>query len=203
MKISPNFKSPLTSEEKTVLLNDAVYYELLFAFGVSTHDHADYCAWEHVNFSRMGHARALLYFFESPLDAKQRADDVVSEDFGFPPAAVPIHKDDRERLNKDLFHLSSRRLRHTRDSKPWTNSLLQNIHDRAVTFIDYLLLPAPKRDFEVARPAWEGLSSKLKSGREIQISRHFSRDGQDSGWMLKLDRVLVSGKSELSVVYLR
>jgi hypothetical protein len=191
----------LTSKEKTLLLNDAVYYELLFTFGVSTTDHADYCAWEHLNFSRMGHARALLYFFESPLGAKKWPDDLVSEDFGFPSAAVPIHKDERERLNKDLFHLSSRRLRHTRASKPWTNAILQHIHDRAVAFIDFLLSPAPARDFEVAHPAWEGLSSALKSGREIQISRHFSRDGQDSGWILQIGRVLASGKTELSVVH--
>jgi hypothetical protein len=100
-----------------------------------------------------------------------------------------------------LFHLSSRRLRHTLASKPWTNAVLQHIHDRAVKFIDYLLSTVPARDFEVARTAWEGLSSALKSGRELQISRHFSRDGQDSGWVLQLGRVLASGKTELSVVH--
>jgi hypothetical protein len=54
----------------------------------------------------MGHARALLYFFERPSGKKKWSDDVVSEDFGFSAATIPIAKDDRERLNKDLFHLS-------------------------------------------------------------------------------------------------
>jgi hypothetical protein len=96
----------LTSEEKSFLLNEAVYYEVLFALGVSAHDASDYCVWEHLNFSRMGHARALLYFFERPSGKKKWSDDVVSEDFGFSAATIPIAKDDRERLNKDLFHLS-------------------------------------------------------------------------------------------------
>jgi len=64
---------------------------------------ADYCAWEHVNFSRMGHARALIYFFECGLSSKKWEDDIVSEDFGFPASQTGISQEDRDRLNKDLF----------------------------------------------------------------------------------------------------
>lgn len=193
----------LTSKEKTALLNDAVYYEMLFTFGVSSHDPVDYCAWEHLNFSRMGHARALLYFFESPLASKKWDDDVVSEDFGFPASVISLGQDERNRLNKDLFHLSSRRLRHTRASKPWTNTLLQQIHDRTVLFIDHLLTPGSSHDFEVGRPAWEALANALKSGREVHIRRHFSSDGSDSGWMIGLGRIIASGRSELTAVHAR
>jgi hypothetical protein len=126
--------STLTSKEKSFLLNDAVYYEILFSCGVSAHDPTDYCSWEHLNFSRMGHARALLYFFECPSADKKWDDDVVSEDFGFPAAGIAIAKDERDRLNKDLFHLSSRRVRHTQSSKAWTNAVLNHIHERAVIF---------------------------------------------------------------------
>src|ERR1035438_10137579 len=47
-------------------------------------------------------------------------------------------KSERDRLNKDLFHLSSQRLRHTSASKPWTSSLLQQVHDRSIQFIEHL-----------------------------------------------------------------
>ncbi len=193
----------LTPKEKTLLLNDAIYYEMLFTFGVSSHDPADYCAWEHLNFSRMGHARALLYFFESTSTAKKWKDDVVSEDFGFPAETISISKDERDRLNKDLFHLSSQRLRHTRDSKPWTDTLLQQIHERSVCFVDFILALGEEHDFEVARSAWEVLASAMKSGREILIRRHLSINGNDSGWILGLGRNLESGKSELTLIHAR
>jgi hypothetical protein len=76
-----------SQEQKRLILHDAVYYEILFAFGISGHDEADYCSWEHTNFARMGHARALYWFFETSVtDRKQ--DDVVSEDFKFGPITI-------------------------------------------------------------------------------------------------------------------
>src|SRR2546427_591021 len=111
---SPKAKktATLTADQKTFLLDDAVFYELLFALGVSKHDPTDYCVWEHLNFSRMGHARALIYFFECAAGSKKWSDDLVAEDFGFPSSQIGVSDVDRDRLNKDLFHLSSSRLRH-------------------------------------------------------------------------------------------
>ena len=43
-------------EQRNGLLHDSVWYEMVYAFGVSPHEETDYCAWEHVNFSRVGHA---------------------------------------------------------------------------------------------------------------------------------------------------
>jgi hypothetical protein len=191
----------LTREEKTFLLNDAVFYEVLFALGVSTHDATDYCVWEHLNFSRMGHARALLYFFESPADKKKFPDDIVGEDFNFSAATIHITKDDRERLNKDLFHLSARRLRHTTASKPWPHTILQHIHERSISFIDYLLNEKMLRDFDVDIQKWQVLAQLLKEDKELCISRHFRRDGSDTGWKLQPGRVLLSGKSELTALH--
>jgi hypothetical protein len=55
-----------TDEQRVALLDDSVFYEIIFAFGISSHDPTDDCAWEHINFSRMGHARTLYDFFETP-----------------------------------------------------------------------------------------------------------------------------------------
>lgn len=188
----------LISEQKTFLLDDAVFYEVLFALGVSAHDSTDYCAWEHLNFSRLGHARALLYFFESPSGKKKWPDDLVSEDFAFPAADIAISQEDRERFNKDLFHLSARRVRHTAASKPWPHVILQRIHERSIIFVNHLLRIDPKRDFTVNIAKWESLSRFLKDGRELNIARHFLQDGSDSGWLLRSGRVLSSGMSELT-----
>ena len=69
----------MSSEDKSALLNDAVFYEIIFALGVSDHDPSDYCVWEHLNFSRMGHARALIYFFECPEGSRRWPDDAASK----------------------------------------------------------------------------------------------------------------------------
>ena len=41
----------MSPEDKSALLNDAVFYEIIFALGVSDHDPSDYCVWEHLNFA--------------------------------------------------------------------------------------------------------------------------------------------------------
>jgi hypothetical protein len=195
----------LTAERKTTLLNDAVFYEVLFALGVSHHDSTDYCVWEHLNFSRMGHARALLYFFECtgnsekwPANPKKRPDDLVAEDFGFPPSLlVCIPPEDRDRLNKDLFHLSCARLRHDAWSKPWTNIILNGVHAKTVEFVRFLLRPEP-RDYQVNEPNWRELLDVLESRRELLISRSFEADGSDTGWLIGKGHVLDTGLSELT-----
>lgn len=191
----------LNQEQKTFLLNDAVFYEVLFALGVSAHDPTDYCVWEHLNFSRFGHARALLYFYETPPDKKKWPDDIVSEDFGFKSAAIALNSEDRERFNKDLFHLSARRIRHTADSKPWPDSILQRIHERSILFIDHLLHDDPTRDFSVESGKWKALSEILRDGRELEIARYSLSDGSDSGWVIRTGRPLSNKLSELTPMH--
>ena len=65
----------------------------------------------------MAHARALYDFFETPA-AKRKQDDAVSEDFGFPARRIERPEDDRNRLNKQLFHLTYSRLTYDETSKP-------------------------------------------------------------------------------------
>ena len=186
----------LSTTDKTALLDDAVFYEVLFALGVSSHDRADYCAWEHVNFSRMGHARALIYFFECGLSSKKWDDDIVSEDFGFAASQIGISPDDRDRLNKDLFHLSSLRLRHTHR----TDNILNRVHERTVSFIQFLLSDKRPRDFQVSDSKWKRLLEFLQSGQELLIVRYLGVDGHDTGWLLDKGRFLASRMSSLTIL---
>jgi len=190
----------LSTTDKTALLDDAVFYEVLFALGVSSHDRADYCAWEHVNFSRMGHARALIYFFECGLSSKKWDDDIVSDDFGFAASQIGISPDDRDRLNKDLFHLSSLRLRHTYKTKPWTDNILNRVHERTVSFIQFLLSDKRPRDFQVSDSKWKRLLEFLQSGQELLIVRYLGVDGHDTGWLLDKGRFLASRMSSLTIL---
>ena len=187
-------------DSKTLLLNDAVFYEILFALGVSEHNPSDYCVWEHLNFSRMGHARALIYFFECSSKARKWLDDLVSEDFGFGASSIGLSQEDRERLNKDLFHLSVARARHNSNSKAWPHTILNRVHTRSVEFNRHLLSPAAVSEYNVSEPRWRALLRILESGQELSLSRSFDIHGKDSGWQLAAGRKLTTGASELTQV---
>ena len=186
--------------DKIALLDGAVFYEALFALGVSPHDRADYCAWEHVNFSRMGHARVLIYFFECGLSSKKLDDDLVAEDFGFDPSLIGISPEDRDRLNKDLFHLTSSRLRHDAKTKAWTNDILNRVHERTVDFIRFLFSEKRPQDLQIADTKWKHLLQFLESGHELVIARSLGLDGSDTGWLLGKGRPLPSRMSELTIL---
>ena len=73
------------------------------------------------------HARAVLDFFEcSRADAKikrgaKRAfdDDIISEDYGWPPCEIPINRKIKTRINKEVAHLSYARCGLTIEQKKW------------------------------------------------------------------------------------
>lgn len=188
----------LDRKSKTLLLNDAVFYEIIFALGVSINDSSDYCAWEHLNHSRMGHARALIYFFESGKPQRKYSDDLLSEDFGFTAKPFLISPPERDRLNKDLFHLSTRRLRHDSRSKPWTSEPLRCVHERATEFSRHLLSASSAHDYDVDRSCWTILLGILESGEELRLKRPFEGTGVAPCLLLGRGRTLVSGYSELT-----
>jgi len=188
----------MSAEDKNALLNDAVFYEIIFALGVCDHDPSDYCVWEYLNFSRMGHARALIYFFESSKDSRRWPDDLLSDDFSFPPRSIGLSQEDRDRLNKDLFHLSSLRLRHDAASKPWPHTILNRVHKRCVEFVQFLLSPKLPSEISPIRSQWQALLNVLQSGHELRITRSFDHNGRDSGWMIGVGRSLDSGLAELT-----
>lgn len=189
------------------MLHDAVFYEILFTFGVSSHDETDYCAWEHVNHSRMGHARVLYTFFETSIAQREKIrernkdyDDVVAEDFGFCARKISRPATDRVRLNKDLFHLTYARLRHTPSTKAWPDSILANLHQTCVEFIKHLLANGGGLGTPNDFTKWKQLLEVLTSGRELRIGRPCTEGGLEPVWVLGLGRPLQSG-GELTRIF--
>jgi len=98
--------------------------------------------------SALVHLRALVDFFEksrrSTFSAKGRLrtenDDVIAADYGFPAARLNIAQRYRERLNKDLVHLSySRNRRRLPEAKTWpVRDLALPLLERSIKFIDSL-----------------------------------------------------------------
>ena len=123
------------------VFRNSMAYEIMFTFGVPTHDPTDYFQWEMINFTRLAHARVLYYFFETSIRARQRkmdGDDVVSEDFDFPAQSIPLPAADRPRVNKDLMHLTYARLRHSPESKPWPDSILACLLCPVLSFMEHV-----------------------------------------------------------------
>jgi hypothetical protein len=100
-------KSPFSPTRQQVIdvFNNSLTYEVLFTFGVPVHNPYDYCNWEAINFNRMAHARLLYDFLEQPI-ADRYKDNVLAEDFGYPARMIALPASDRQRLNKDLMHLT-------------------------------------------------------------------------------------------------
>lgn len=179
-----------SEQEKRWILHDAIYYEIVFAFGVAPHDRADYCAWEQVNFSRMGHARALYDFFETSIEQRKKRrqnnadyDDVVSEDFDFPAQQISRPQGDRVRLNKDLFHITYKRTRHrdNPEQKPWPDTIISCLHKPCVEFINHLLVCRNKFGDSNDFKKWEQLRDLLLSRHELQIGQEFRLVGRKIG----------------------
>jgi hypothetical protein len=198
----PNTFVPSDGERRS-LLHDSVWYEMVYAFGISPHQETDYCAWEQVNFSRMGHAGALHDFFETPIAAR-RADDAVSEDFGFSARSFDRPPGDRMRLNKQLFHLSYSRLRYNETAKAWPDSIISCLHDRCVEFIRHVLSNKNQYGAEDEFVKWDHLLGALTSGHELHISRSFLSTGAVSQeQQMSLGRQLPDGRGELTKPFLR
>lgn len=190
----------MTSEDDLAfVLNDAVYYEIICALGVSADTKND-AAWEHMNFARMVHARVLREFFEHSKEWRSKrdnlhSDDVISEDYGFRAALIELPQEDENRLNKDMLHLTYSRLRHLEqpDKKPWPDSILMELHKRCICFIEHLLSSQRPPNIKPEEEKWRDLSTILKSGRELRISWR-----AQSGWETTPGEMLNGGLSRLT-----
>lgn len=91
------------------------------------------------------HIRSLLDFFErtrkTTLGLRHPcSEDVLAEDYGFPPEAFPLPSNLRKRINTSIAHLSYRRTRITPTERYWDFRLfIPMIVDRARAFFQHLM----------------------------------------------------------------
>ena len=136
--------SPTAPQTRAAL--EAILYEieqLLGASGVQTKN-----LWQNNALleSTLIHVRVLLDFFEKSSRSTRRQgtdkvelDDVLSLDYGFPAQQISISSDDRERLNKDLAHLTySRTLRGPQDKKWKYKEMVGPVLERCEKFLAHL-----------------------------------------------------------------
>jgi hypothetical protein len=84
------------------------------------------------------HGRTLIDFFEHEVAARTN-DDVLAEDYGFPASPLGMDPTLRERINKDLAHLTYHRLRHTAETAPWKLWLLDPLKKRSIDYLQHLM----------------------------------------------------------------
>jgi hypothetical protein len=195
-------KAPLqpTDEQKRAAFQNSMWYEIVYTFGIPRHDPFDYCHWETVNFTRLAHARVLYAFLETSKE-RRFMDDVLAEDYGYNAKSVTLPDEDRLRLNKDLFHFSYQRLRHTRESKCWPDSILSNLLEPVLGFMRYIRDNRPDLFYTPEESkGWSELIGMLESGRELHISSWAEPDGM-TRYQLALGPPLPDGKPILTRQY--
>jgi hypothetical protein len=185
-----------TRQQIIDVFKNSMLYEILFTFGVPPHDPNDYYIWEAINFSRMAHAR-LLYDFLETSTANRYKDDVLAEDFGCQAKPISLPDDDRKRWNKDLLHFSYDRLRHTRVTKLWPDSILNMLHDPIIAFMEHVQSQADLFPGKNQKRAWQIVIEDMKSGRQLIVAATVD-PGNYTKYSLERGRVLASGKAELS-----
>jgi hypothetical protein len=101
------------------------------------------------------HARNMLGFYE---EAKRYKDDVIPADFGFEGQPLTVSEEFRERINKELSHLTYSR---TERRKPvwYLDSCVGQLLERSVAFAQHLL--AGELVVGEEREHWEALKKDL------------------------------------------
>jgi hypothetical protein len=184
-------------DKKKKAFQDSMLYEIVYTFGVPQHDPYDYCLWEMINFSRMGHARVLYAFLETPKEDRL-GDDVLAADCGYPAKRIELANDDRKRLNKDLFHFSQKRIRHTPETKPWPDSIIGSLLEPVLAFMRYIEAEQPDIFLnDQAKHEWSTVIALLGSGRE-RIIRHCRDENGVDRKSYGLGEPLQDGKPRLT-----
>jgi hypothetical protein len=117
--------------------------------------------------SSLLHARALLDFFESS-ERKQRGgselDDVLSWDFGFSAAPILIPSDLRDRLNKDLAHITYSRLQRIDNARDWRmGEIMFPLIERSLAFAEHLAGSPTLLGAKDVVDAWRATASDLRA----------------------------------------
>jgi len=113
--------------------------------------------------SRLLHVRTLLDFFE---DAAKQKDDVLAVHYGFPSRPIEeVEAVYRERLNKDLAHLTYSRTRRTQSDKQWPyDRVVVPVIERCHLFAEHVLA-TPSIYARINRDDWQGLVAVLAAVR--------------------------------------
>jgi hypothetical protein len=128
--------------------------------------------------STLVHVRALIDFFENSERSTYRVDgmryehdDVLAADYGFNARALDIAPQHRERLNKDLVHLSyARNTRRSPELKPWpVPELVLPLIDRSIEFIDSLGEPLLRQVARIPLTSWHSLRTELHAVRAASL----------------------------------
>jgi hypothetical protein len=124
--------------------------------------------------SRLIHVRNLLDFFEHSSSPK---DDVLCIHYDFSSSPIAIENQYRERLNKDVSHLTYSRTRRSAADKPWP-------HDRVVlpvlrecrSFAEYVL-KTQTRFGEITKENWQTLVAVIGQMTEVpqRVARRQAR----------------------------
>ena len=106
------------------------------------------------------HTRVVLDFFEH---LRREQDDVLATDYGFPAETVPVDHKLRERLNKDLVHLTYSRQQRTGAAKNWDlTRLLIPLLKRSAKFAEHVVRTRLDSLSPDQRQRWQGLATSLK-----------------------------------------
>jgi len=112
------------------------------------------------------HTRQLLDFFEDSnrsVSKGRENDDVLALDFGFTAQPVVFNTLYRERLNKDLAHLSYSRQQRTGAAKSWNLTLLQPLLERCREFADHVVAAWPSSLAADQVQRWKKLGNAHKA----------------------------------------
>jgi hypothetical protein len=139
-----------------------VRYEIAQALILPTPAAAEPHIRESVYLAMLMHARLLLDFFEHEPSRGRRDKDVYCFDFDFTPRRVEVSEEDRDRLNRDIAHLTYHRLRHDDESRDWPLLVILNhVRARADEFISHIISKPPSVSEPAEIELWKMLPDKI------------------------------------------
>ena len=115
----------------------AVHYEMKQLLDMAFLTNSDEALRNAIVESRLISARTLLHFFENG----PRQDDIICAHFEFPRTKLPVDQVYRDRLNKDLAHLTyARTKKRTAADREWPpQALVSPLLDRCYKFARHVL----------------------------------------------------------------
>lgn len=134
------------------------------------------------------HARCLMHFFERTR-TDESADDVYASDFDFHPVVFPIPPEDRLRFGKDMMHITTKRERHTSQTKAWPIlSVYSAIKPVVTRFANHVVSDYSNTLSNFERKAWTALLSNLTASSDVTLivideelgSSHCDHQGSDA-----------------------